>query len=162
MITWLQPTSFNISPGNLAGEGASRFPVQVLRGQADGRPFEDAVHGLECRDGGATSTSRSRALAQVSLMPATSAVASARVLCIFQLPAISARRGAAFLIARAPASPGRTRPSRNSSEAPPPVETWPMRSLRPERASAAIESPPPTTVSAELSAIAAAMAMVRD
>src|SRR2546422_8503643 len=44
--------------------------------------------------------------------------------------------------------PGRSRPSRNSREAPPPVETWVTLSSRPISAIAAAESPPPTTVRA--------------
>src|SRR5699024_9185275 len=46
------------------------------------------------------------------------------------------------------ARPGRTRPSRNSSEAPPPVEMCPKSSsAKPRARTAAAESPPPTTVS---------------
>src|SRR5436190_1172101 len=44
------------------------------------------------------------------------------------------------------ATPGSSLPSRNSSEAPPPVDTWVSRSSMP--ATAATESPPPTTVTA--------------
>src|SRR5438128_1137612 len=44
------------------------------------------------------------------------------------------------------ATPGSGLPSRNSSDAPPPVETWVNASSRP--ATAAAESPPPTTVTA--------------
>ena len=43
-------------------------------------------------------------------------------------------------------TPGSVLPSISSSEAPPPVETWVTRSSRPNCASAATESPPPTTV----------------
>src|SRR2546422_730562 len=42
------------------------------------------------------------------------------------------------------ATPGRGLPSRNSRDAPPPVETWVSFDVRP--ATAAAESPPPTTV----------------
>src|SRR3989454_9610320 len=44
------------------------------------------------------------------------------------------------------ATPGSGLPSRNSSDAPPPVETWVSLDVRP--ATAAAESPPPTTVGA--------------
>src|SRR5205823_11121253 len=44
--------------------------------------------------------------------------------------------------------PGSSRPSRNSREAPPPVETCVTLSARPNSAIAAAESPPPTTVCA--------------
>src|SRR6202035_3799934 len=43
------------------------------------------------------------------------------------------------------ATPGRTLPARNSSDAPPPVETWPMRSRTPAWRAAATVSPPPMT-----------------
>src|SRR6266853_4947573 len=43
-------------------------------------------------------------------------------------------------------TPGSGLPSRNSSDAPPPVETWVNACSRP--ATAAAESPPPTTVTA--------------
>src|SRR5439155_4897121 len=58
------------------------------------------------------------------------------------------------------ASPGSRRPSRNSSDAPPPVETWVTAPCRPARASAATESPPPTTVVPLESASARAIAIV--
>src|ERR1700709_2577679 len=44
------------------------------------------------------------------------------------------------------ATPGRTLPSRNSSDAPPPVETWLICDSRCISAPAAAESPPPTMV----------------
>src|SRR6185295_15590565 len=43
------------------------------------------------------------------------------------------------------ATPGSVRPARNSREAPPPVETWPMRSSTPACLTAATVSPPPIT-----------------
>src|SRR5687767_9409868 len=55
------------------------------------------------------------------------------------------------------ATPGSSLPSRNSSDAPPPVDTCVMRSSSPAWATAAAESPPPTTVTAPF-AVAAAMA----
>src|ERR1043166_1467927 len=44
------------------------------------------------------------------------------------------------------ATPGSTRPSRNSNAAPPPVETWVIWSAPPTRADAAARSPPTTTL----------------
>src|SRR6185437_7216012 len=44
------------------------------------------------------------------------------------------------------ATPGSTLPSRNSSDAPPPVDTWLIVRSRPNSATAAAESPPPTIV----------------
>ena len=52
-------------------------------------------------------------------------------------------------------TPGSSRPSRNSSEAPPPVEMCVNRSARPCCWIAATESPPPTTTVAPASARAA-------
>ena len=50
------------------------------------------------------------------------------------------------------AMPGSSRPSRNSREAPPPVEMWVILSAKPSCSQAAAESPPPTMVVALLSA----------
>src|SRR5437870_3207993 len=44
------------------------------------------------------------------------------------------------------ATPGSTLPSTNSSDAPPPVETWLICSVSASWSTAATESPPPTTV----------------
>ena len=54
-------------------------------------------------------------------------------------------------------TPGSSRPSRNSSEAPPPVEMWVIRSARPCWVTAATESPPPTTTVAPASARSASI-----
>src|SRR5580765_7699120 len=58
------------------------------------------------------------------------------------------------------ATPGRTRPPRNSSEAPPPVEIWVIRSAMPAFFTAAIESPPPMMVVPFTAATACATALV--
>ena len=99
-----------------------------------------------------------------------SAVVSARVLFIFQLPAITgfsrfySYRLLLFMITyRKPrtvyalcriihylslsaAMPGSSLPSRNSREAPPPVEIWVILSPKPSVLTAAAESPPPIMV----------------
>ncbi len=63
---------------------------------------------------------------------------------IFNLhSAFSIRHCSTYLIAT---TPGSCCPPRNSSDAPPPVEMWVMRSVTPALATAAIESPPPMTV----------------
>ena len=54
-------------------------------------------------------------------------------------------------------TPGSSRPSRNSSDAPPPVEMWVIRSARPCLVTAATESPPPTTIVAPASARSASI-----
>ena len=56
--------------------------------------------------------------------------------------------------------PGSSRPSRNSSEAPPPVEMWVILSAKPSFSTAAAESPPPMIETAPDSAIALATALV--
>ena len=58
------------------------------------------------------------------------------------------------------ATPGSAIPSRNSKEAPPPVEMWVIRSASPAWVTAATESPPPTMEVAPLSAMARATAKV--
>src|SRR6185436_260609 len=57
-------------------------------------------------------------------------------------------------------TPGRLAPAMNSSEAPPPVEMWVMRSAKPDAFTASTDSPPPTTLIASASATARAMAIV--
>src|SRR5260370_27946681 len=52
---------------------------------------------------------------------------------------------------RSAATPGSSRPSRNSSEAPPPVETCVIFADAPACSTAAAESPPPTMVTAPCS-----------
>ena len=54
-------------------------------------------------------------------------------------------------------TPGSSRPSRNSSDAPPPVEMWVIWSARPCWVTAATESPPPTTTVAPASARSASI-----
>ena len=50
------------------------------------------------------------------------------------------------------AMPGSSKPSRNSRDAPPPVEMWVILSAKPSCSQAAAESPPPTMVTASESA----------
>ena len=58
---------------------------------------------------------------------------------------------------RSTVTPGSSRPSRNSSDAPPPVEIWVIRSASPCWVTAATESPPPTTTVAPASARSASI-----
>ena len=58
------------------------------------------------------------------------------------------------------AIPGSSRPSRNSREAPPPVEIWVILSAKPNFSIAAAESPPPMIEIAPESATAVATAIV--
>mmetsp|Transcript_62773 Transcript_62773/g.173652 ORF Transcript_62773/g.173652 Transcript_62773/m.173652 type:complete len:261 (-) Transcript_62773:564-1346(-) len=59
------------------------------------------------------------------------------------------------------ATPGRTFPSRSSSEAPPPVEMWLMSPARPDNSVAATESPPPMMVMAPFSLVKSAKMLTR-
>ena len=60
---------------------------------------------------------------------------------------------AAYLSSRQ-ATPGSSLPSRNSRDAPPPVLMWVILSAKPSCSTAAALSPPPTMVTAPLSASA--------
>src|SRR5688500_16149864 len=57
------------------------------------------------------------------------------------------------------AMPGRVLPSRNSREAPPPVETWDILPATPNFSTAAAVSPPPTT---DVTPLSEAMCWARD
>ena len=63
-------------------------------------------------------------------------------------------------LSSAAATPGRVLPSRNSRDAPPPVEIWLILSAKPNWLTAAAESPPPMMVVASVSANAFATAIV--
>src|SRR3712207_5966322 len=76
---------------------------------------------------------------------------------LVHLPVGRDERGAGH---RSTSTPGSSLPSTSSSDAPPPVDTWLTRSVSPNCASAATESPPPTTVVPSQSATARATASV--
>src|SRR5664280_868208 len=76
------------------------------------------------------------------------------------LPVGGDERPAAHAPSSRAATPGRVSPARNSSAAPPPVETWESLAASPACCTAATLSPPPTTVNAALAASAVAMASV--
>src|ERR671920_840383 len=85
--------------------------------------------------------------------------ASLTVLFIFQFAAIIGRRAmisSLFYLSGRTAMPGSSLPTTYSSEAPPPVEMWLIRSSSLSLLTAATESPPPTTLVAPLSATALA------
>ena len=105
--------------------------------------------------GGQIATSTPSAVATCGSSAAMNASASAIVLCIFQLPAMNGVR-----LMTAPPPRAAACPRSSSSDAPPPVDMWSTWSARPNWAIAAAESPPPTTVVAELAAIASATARV--
>src|SRR3990167_5554076 len=101
-------------------------------------------------NGGHTATSRSRTWPTEILSLRTRARASPTVLNIFQLPARSfflrmRTNGRGYRSSRA-ATPGRIWPSRNSIDAPPPVEMWSILSATPAPWTADTQSPPPTTL----------------
>ena len=120
---WPSTTPCDVDVGehrrrDLAGERARRRLVHGLGVDADARAARrvdqcaSAVNGAQMRDVDAVEPDTAAAA------PATKASASAIVLCIFQLPAISGVR----LIAAPPRPEGL--PSTSSSEAPPPVDRW--------------------------------------
>src|SRR5699024_10389888 len=110
-----------------------------------------------------TSTSEKYFSGNENAIFCTSAMASKCVRFIFQLPAISGFRAIerSYSPCSNTATPGNSLPSRNSSEAPPPVEMCEnCSSDRPSTRTAAAESPPPTTLNAVESAMAAAVCRV--
>ena len=117
--------------GDLAGVSTGIVRRQVLR--TVGRPSLSASTRVcalrRAVNGGNTATSTcSRYLSgRVNAIFWTSAMASKWLRLIFQLPAIRGLRGPClvpFLGASRTAIPGSSLPSRNSGEAPPPVEMW--------------------------------------
>src|SRR5215216_4603810 len=105
-----------------------------------------------------TSTSSSASAAR-GRRAAVYSWASLTVLFIFQFAAIIGRRAmisSLIYSSGRTAMPGNSLPSTYSSEAPPPVEIWLIRSSSPSLLTAATESPPPTTLVAPLSATALA------
>ena len=76
-------------------------------------------------------------------------------------PCVSPKPAPIFVsVCHCAATPGSSLPSRNSREAPPPVEMWLILSAKPSWFTAAAESPPPMMVVASVSASALATAMV--
>ena len=129
-------------------------------------PSSAAATAWSAVNGGATTISASRTVSMRARKAAAYAVASATVLCIFQLAAMKgvlmahSAGGCPGSASGRALTPGSVRPARNSSDAPPPVEMCVMRSRTPALPTAATESPPPTTVVAAASATARATASV--
>src|SRR4029453_11618925 len=101
-----------------------------------------------------TATSRPSGSPSESRSSRQNSAVSEAVLYIFQFPATS------IYASGITATPGNSLPSRNSSAAPPPVETQEMRPASPTSWSARTESAPPTTVNPSTSATASATAFV--
>src|SRR6476469_8540854 len=95
-----------------------------------------------------------------SLRRRQNSAASAGLLYIFQLPAISAKVARSYGAAGITLTPGRSLPSRSSNAAPPPVESHETLSASPSSASARAESAPPTTEYPSEAATACATAFV--
>src|SRR5882762_2066209 len=126
-----------------SGEGALRFPVNVLRAGLDvpmtGYSLCDRLDRNSRRE--KPHRSLVRDLTRRKECP--------QVLAGFDGPDVHlpiAREDQRSHASSNAATPGNSFPSRNSSDAPPPVETWVSLSSMP--ATAATESPPPTTVTA--------------
>ena len=126
MMTCVQPTVAQHRRRDLAGERPLGLPVQVLRGEqhaaarAGTRPPARAREGRRDQDLAAGDVARRR-----SIHGARAARASAPR--AVHLPVAGEQRDAVRSCVRSSAaSPGSVPPSRNSSEAPPPVEMWVM------------------------------------
>src|SRR5262245_13741187 len=151
---------------DLARVGALWLPVAVLRGELDPRSIEGPRHHVEGREGWRDHHLPPARAADVlgQRLGERDRLAARAV----HLPVAGDQRGAAhraFSIGSVGSCssarrPGSSRPSRNSSDAPPPVDTWVTAATFPARRSAATESPPPTTVVPLQAAIASATASV--
>ena len=174
MITYSAPASLSIARADLAGERAFALPVQVLRRRRR-RSLLRAASATACSavNGGATTISTSVDVLDAALRSSlTKTTASCTVLNIFQLPAMNGIRmtalqwsmpagsGSSAYLSGSAATPGSVWPPRNSSDAPPPVEMWVIRSATPAFVTAAIESPPPMIVVPFTAATALATAIV--
>src|SRR3989449_5467812 len=123
------------------GERALRLPVDILHAREQVGAFTRGLGGGFERHGGGE---------EPSLAALVAVVAGAKGLHVgpglvgpeIHLPV--GREEEVPHAASSAATPGRVFPSRNSSEAPPPVDTWVNLSSSPRTAAA--ESPPPTTV----------------
>src|SRR5207302_8938593 len=126
--------------GNRTGERAFRLPVDVL-------DTHQEVAALARRLGGGFDRDRGREEPHLAVLPAVVAgperlqIGSGFIRPDVHFP-ISGEQQSPHASSRS-ATPGSGFPSRNSSAAPPPVETWVSLSSSP--ATAAAESPPPTT-----------------
>src|SRR5207244_2512580 len=130
-------------PGaDFAGEGPLPIPMKILGRDADGGPVRRvgrrAHRGERRRDDDLDVVHRIRQLAE--LLDERDRLLDGLV----HLP-VRGEEGCSHLSGNA-ATPGSSRPPRNSSDAPPPVEMCVILPLTPAFATAAIESPPPTTV----------------
>ena len=153
--------------GDLARVGARRLPVHALREDLDPRPAERSLSAAASETyGGQTATrtpSRSasclgqrraegRGLGRpLVLLPVAGDEGHGPHRGILPAPEDAVGQAAGIAI-----TPGSSRPSRSSSEAPPPVETQPIRSASPSSSIARTESPPPTTVNPGQAATASA------
>src|SRR5205085_4997526 len=148
---------FGERAGDGTGEGAFGLPVDVLRSHQNVAVTGDGLRYRFDRQRGREEPDR----AFVRHFPGRKECA--QVLARFagthvHLPV--ARKDEWSHASSSAATPGSSFPSRNSSDAPPPVDTWLSWSSIP--ATAATESPPPTTVTAPfLPASTSALAIAR-
>src|SRR5258706_440181 len=130
-------------PRDRAGEGALGFPVDVLRSRQDVSMAGDTLRDCLERNGRREEPDRSF-VGDLTGRKERAQVLAGLYRAHVHLPV--AREDERPHASSSAATPGSSFPSRNSSEAPPPVETWVSLSSIP--ATAATESPPPTTVTA--------------
>src|SRR5919198_750455 len=138
--------------GDLARERALLLPVDVLSSQSVGKPvpLQEDLDAAEGREGGAHDHLDVLRVLPVQQVGELLDGLDGLQVRLVHLPVGRDDRPAAGLRHQAfsmrTATPGSSRPSRNSSEAPPPVDRWSTASTRSNLRSAARLSPPPTTV----------------
>ena len=125
---------------HFAGERALLLVVTVLREELDGGALQGLLHRRQRRKRGRDRDLRLRGHLLLQLPHELHRLGGGLVHLPVSADELATLHSSSTLI------PGSSRPSRNSSEAPPPVETWVTLSASPISAIAAAESPPPTTV----------------
>src|SRR5262249_33226650 len=146
---------------NLAGKRALLLVIHVLRAQLDGRSRQYRMHGGQRdrwraehyldpahRHQIAENTGGKVARLGGAKMHLPLARANRRAITHDAPPPVFDPLSSSYRASRlrSAATPGTSRPSRNSSDAPPPVETCVTFSAAPAASTAAAESPPPTIV----------------
>src|SRR5687767_2424345 len=148
--------------GKLAGERAFRFPVNVLHADEGVGALAERIGDCVERQRGREE--RDRPVRSPGVVHEKGPEERLRVRrTVIHFPVGGEYRFSQHHRRSSSAStPGSGLPSRNSSDAPPPVETWLIRLERPASSTAAAESPPPTIVVAPRSvASASASAIAR-
>src|SRR5207302_223429 len=150
---------------DLSRERAVAFPVTVLRAQADGEAIavDRRLHRPQRRERRTHDDVDAVEILVFEPEPEFLHHLDRLEMRVVHLPIARHHRlanGHRRNPLRKACNPGRSPSSISSSEAPPPVDTWSMRSASPNRRTAAALSPPPTTVKPRQSATAPATVRV--